>query len=256
MDLCWEVMSLLFNMLSCLVIAFFPRSKHLLISWLQSPSAVILEPRKIKSATVSPSISHEVMGPDAMILIFWMLSFKPPFSLSSFIFIMSSSNCCFLTCIQISQEAGKLVWYSHLFQNFLQFVVIHTVKGFGIVNEAEISIFNFLKNLHVVFHGGCTNLHSHQESFSLHPHQHLLFDVFLVIAILRGVNWYLIVVLICICLMITDCEHVFICLFAICVLFRKLSIQVLCPFWLVNIFSHLVGALSLCWYFLHCAKAF
>ena len=68
-----KVMSLLLNMLSRLVITFLPRSKRLLISWLQSPSAVILEPRKIKSAivsTVSPSISHEVMGPDAMILSF------------------------------------------------------------------------------------------------------------------------------------------------------------------------------------------
>ena len=55
---------------------------------------------------------------------------------------MSSSNCCFLTCIQISQEAGgKVVWYSHLFQNFPQFIVIHTVKGFGIVNKAEIDVF-------------------------------------------------------------------------------------------------------------------
>ena len=65
-------MSLLFNMLSRFVIAVLPRSKHLLISWLQSPSAVILEPEKIKSDTVStaPSISHEVMGPDAMILVF------------------------------------------------------------------------------------------------------------------------------------------------------------------------------------------
>ena len=66
-----KVMSLLFNMLSRLVITFLPRSKHLLISWPQSPSAVILEPKKINSATVSavsPSISHEVMGPDAMIL--------------------------------------------------------------------------------------------------------------------------------------------------------------------------------------------
>ena len=65
-------MSLLFNMLSRLVITFRPRSKHLLISWLQSPSAVILEPPEIKSdidSTVSPSISHEVMGPDAMIFI-------------------------------------------------------------------------------------------------------------------------------------------------------------------------------------------
>ena len=68
-----KVISLLFNMLSRSVIAFLPRSKHLFISWLQSPSAVILEPRKIKSDTVSivfPSICHEVMGPDAMIFIF------------------------------------------------------------------------------------------------------------------------------------------------------------------------------------------
>ena len=54
---------------------------------------------------------------------------------------MSSSNYWFLTCIQISQEAGQLVWYSHLFQNFPQFLVIHTVKGFGIVNKAEIDVF-------------------------------------------------------------------------------------------------------------------
>ena len=82
-----KVMSLLFNMLSRLVITVLPRSKNLLISWLQSPSAFILEPRKIKSATVSPSICHEVMGPGAMILVFWMLSFKPTFSLSTFTFI-------------------------------------------------------------------------------------------------------------------------------------------------------------------------
>ena len=68
-----KVMSLLFNMLSMLVITFLPRNKRLLISWLQSPSAIILEPPKIKSDTVStvyPSICHEVMGPDAMILVF------------------------------------------------------------------------------------------------------------------------------------------------------------------------------------------
>ena len=68
-----KVMSLLFNMLSMLVITFLPRSKRLLISWLQSPSAVILEPPKIKSdtvSTVSPSIAHEVMGPDAMTFVF------------------------------------------------------------------------------------------------------------------------------------------------------------------------------------------
>ena len=54
---------------------------------------------------------------------------------------MSSSNCCFLTCIQISQEADELVWYSHLFKNFPQFVVVHTVKGFGVVNKAEVDAF-------------------------------------------------------------------------------------------------------------------
>ena len=65
-----KVMSLLFNMLSRLVITFLPKSKRLLISWLDTPSAVILEHKKIKSATVSPSICHEVMGPDAMIFVF------------------------------------------------------------------------------------------------------------------------------------------------------------------------------------------
>ena len=213
-----KVMSLCFNMLSRFVIAFLPRSKRLLISWLQLPSAVILEPKKINSLTisiVSPSICHEVLGPDAMILVFWMLSFKPSFSLSSFTFIrrlfsssslsaikvlspayltllifllpilipayassspaflmmysayklnkqgdnmqpwrysfpylepvccsMSSSNCCFLTCIQISQEEGEVVWYSHLFKNFPQFFVIHTVKGFSVVNKAEVDFFS------------------------------------------------------------------------------------------------------------------
>ena len=77
-----KVMSLLFNMLSRFVIAFLPRSKHLLISWLQSPSAVILKPKKRKSVTAStfsPSICHEVMGPDDMILVVWMLSLSQPF---------------------------------------------------------------------------------------------------------------------------------------------------------------------------------
>ena len=169
-------MSPLFNTLSRFVIVFLPRSKCLLISWLQS--------RKIKSVTVSivsPSICHEVMRLEAMILVFWMLSFKPSFSLSSFTLIkrifsssslsaikvvspaylrllifplailipacdssrlafhmmysayklnrvtiysldvflsqfwsMSSSNSCFLTCIQASQESAKVVWFYHL----------------------------------------------------------------------------------------------------------------------------------------------
>ena len=85
-----KVMSFLFNILSRFVIAFLSRSNCLLILWLQSPSATILEPMKRKSVTAStfpPSIYHEVMGLDAIILGFWMLSFKPAFSLSSFTFI-------------------------------------------------------------------------------------------------------------------------------------------------------------------------
>ena len=74
-----KVMSLLFNTLSRFVIAFLPRGKCVLIPWSQSPSAVILEPKKIKSSTFSPSICHEVMGPDAMILVCLMLNFKPAF---------------------------------------------------------------------------------------------------------------------------------------------------------------------------------
>ena len=81
-----KAMSLFFNMLSKLVITFLPRSKSLLISWLQSPSAVILEPKKVKSLTVSIvslSICHEVMGLGAITLVFWMLSFKPHFNLAN-----------------------------------------------------------------------------------------------------------------------------------------------------------------------------
>ena len=100
-----RVMSLLFNMLSRLVTTFLPRSKHLSISWLQSPFAVILEPRKIKSNSVSPSICHQVMGPDAMILVFCMLGFKPTFSLSSFTFIKRLFSSSSLSAIRVVSSA-------------------------------------------------------------------------------------------------------------------------------------------------------
>ena len=95
-------------MLSKLVIAFLPRSKHLLISWLQTPSAVILDHPKIKSVTVSivyPSICHEVMGLDVMILVFWMLSFKPTFSLSFFTFINRLFSSSSLSAIRVVSSA-------------------------------------------------------------------------------------------------------------------------------------------------------
>ena len=104
-----KVMSLLFNMLSRLVITFLSRSKCLLISWLQSPSAVILDLKKIKSAIISPSICHEVMGPDAMILVFWMLSFKPTFSLSSFTLIQGLFSSLFSAIMVVSSAYLRLL---------------------------------------------------------------------------------------------------------------------------------------------------
>ena len=111
-----KVMSLLFKVLSRFFIAFLPRSKHLLLSWLQSPSAGILEPKKIKSFTVlivSPTICHEVMGPDALIFVFWMLSFKPAFSLSSFTFIKRLFSTLFTFC-----HKGGVICISEVIDTF------------------------------------------------------------------------------------------------------------------------------------------
>ena len=107
-----KVMSRLFNTLSRFVTAFLPRSKHLLISCLQSPSAVVLEPEKIKSVTVSTfssSVCHEVLGPDAMFLVFWMLSFKPAFSLSSFTLIKRSFSFSSLSAIRVVSHMSEVV---------------------------------------------------------------------------------------------------------------------------------------------------
>ena len=100
-----KVISLLLNILSRFVIAFLPRNKHLLIPRLHSPSAVILEPKKIKSATVSTYICHEMMGLDAMILVFWMLSFKPAFSLSSITPIKRFFRSSLLSAIRVISSA-------------------------------------------------------------------------------------------------------------------------------------------------------
>ena len=101
-----KVMSLLFNTLSRFVIAFLPGSKCILISWLQSPSAVILECKKITSVTVSIVFPmHEGMGWDTMIFIFWMMSFKSAFSLSSFTFIKRLFNSSSLSAMRVVSSA-------------------------------------------------------------------------------------------------------------------------------------------------------
>ena len=102
-----KVMSLLFNTLSRFVIVFLPRSKHLFISWLKPLSTVILEPNKRKCVTVSTfsSSCHEVMALDAMVFIFWMLSFKPAFSLSSFILIKRFFSSSLLSAIRVVSSA-------------------------------------------------------------------------------------------------------------------------------------------------------
>ena len=117
-----------------LVIAFLPRSKCLLIPWLQSPSAQILEPRqKIKSLTVSivsPSICHEVMGLDAMILVAWMLSFKPTFSLSSFTYIKRLFSSSSFSAIRVVSSAYLRLLILFL-ESWFQFV-LHPVQHFAL----------------------------------------------------------------------------------------------------------------------------
>ena len=126
-DLCWQSDLCFFNTMS--VIAFLSRSKCLLISWLQLLSTVILECNKIKSVTFSPSICHEVMGLTAMILVFWMLNFKPAFLLSSLTFIKKLCNSSLLSAIRVVPSAYLRFYYFSL-HSWFQFMT-HPALNFS-----------------------------------------------------------------------------------------------------------------------------
>ena len=128
-----KVMSLLFNTLTRLVTAFLSRRRYLSIAWLQSPSAVILEPPKIKSLTVSivsPSICHEVMEPDAMMSVSWMLSFKPTFPLSSFTFIRRLFSSSSRSAIRVVSSAYMRLLINFSWQSWFQ-LAPHALQHFA-----------------------------------------------------------------------------------------------------------------------------